>query len=80
MIGNVWEYTDEQATPSPSTAKAFATLLQPPPGPNEPWLAVRGGSFAEPLQADVIWDHNTVPARWKDPTLGFRCVKDVRSQ
>jgi len=76
MVGNVWEFVDLTDTPSEQTAQFFATTLKPPPKEGELWYAIRGGAFGEPLQADVIWDHNTVPERWKRDDIGFRCAKD----
>ncbi|MBS1856527.1 MAG: protein kinase [Acidobacteria bacterium] len=78
MIGNVWEFTEDPEKPSPEAAKALSPLMWPPPRPDEPWYAIRGQSFREPLQPDAIWDHMTVPARWKDANVGFRCARDAR--
>jgi hypothetical protein len=41
-------------------------------------LKIRGGSFNEPLQENVIWDGASVPANAKSANLGFRCVRDAR--
>jgi len=39
---------------------------------------IRGEShFESQLQPGVLWDSFAVPARWKDPAVGFRCVKEV---
>jgi hypothetical protein len=62
MVGNVWAA----------------------PGADEPWYSIRGYSFLEEFKEeeqkkkfdDVLWDSSTVPARWKHPNIGFRCVKD----
>ncbi|MDE3168032.1 MAG: protein kinase [Acidobacteriota bacterium] len=78
MIGNVWEFTEDQETPSPEAVKALTPLLWPAPRADEPWYAIRGQSFREPLQPDAIWDHMTVPARWKDANVGFRCARDAK--
>lgn len=76
MVGNVWEYVNDRVQPSPEVVKSFADLLKPPPTADEEWDRARGESYAEPLSPDVMWDASTVPARWKDRTIGFRCVKD----
>ena len=80
MVGNVWEYVDEPVKPSASVVAGFADLLKPPPTANEPWYRARGESYAEPLAPEVMYDASTIPARWKDRTIGFRCVMDPPSQ
>jgi formylglycine-generating enzyme required for sulfatase activity len=72
MVGNVWEFVDQEATPSAATRRNFVTK------PDEAWYQIRGGSFREPLQPGVVWDFGVVPAGWKDQNIGFRCVKDAR--
>ena len=77
MVGNVWELVDEFKTPGPH-ALEFGKQLTPPATPDEPWYTIRGASFSDPLPKDVIWDSITVPARWKNPNIGFRCAKDAQ--
>jgi eukaryotic-like serine/threonine-protein kinase len=77
MIGNVWEYVEQLSVPSAQAMENMRIQLTPPPQADEPWYQIRGESFAEPLAQSVIWDSTTVPARWKAPTIGFRCVKDT---
>jgi len=78
MVGNVWEFVEDPQQPSDRAAASFATLLDPPPQPGERWYGIRGLSFQEVLQPSVIWDHHTIPERWKDPSLGFRCVRSLK--
>ena len=52
--------------------------MKPPATPDEPWYTIRGGSFSDPLVKELIWDATTVPARWKNANIGFRCVKDAQ--
>jgi len=78
MVGNVWELVEQESKPSPETVKSFAGKLQPDPGLNEPWYAMRGQSYAEPLLPEVLSDVGVVPARWKYIDLGFRCVQDLK--
>ena len=78
MVGNVWELVEQESKPSPETVKSFAGKLQPEPGLNEPWYAMRGQSYAEPLLPDVLSDVGVVPARWKNTDIGFRCVQDLK--
>jgi len=76
MVGNVWEFVDQQRSPSPDALKGFQTL-NPRPRADEPWFMIRGQSFDEPLQDLVISESATVPGRWKDVAIGFRCVKNL---
>lgn len=75
MVGNVWEWVDERRTPSAAAIAAYARMLTPPPTPEEPWYATRGGSYAEKLLEGVLYDVATVPARYHNKTTGFRCAK-----
>jgi hypothetical protein len=79
MVGNVWELVDQTRTPPEEALFGFKTL-KPPPTTQEPWYAMRGQSSGETLQPGVIWDSATVPGRWKDKYIGFRCVKDANGQ
>ena len=74
MVGNVWEFVGELSTPGPRALEAFQALKL---APDELWYTIRGQSFREPLQENVIWDSMTVPARFKNLDIGFRCVKDA---
>jgi formylglycine-generating enzyme required for sulfatase activity len=79
MVGNVWELVAELSTPSKQSEEVFQKLLNPPPGPDEPWYTMRGLSFQEPsLMPGAVWDAAIVPARYKDLNIGFRCVKDAQ--
>ncbi len=73
-MGNAWEFVDKLRAP-PSDIRRFQKM-QPPASPDEPWYMIRGQSAAEPLLENVIWDSYAVPARWKDPFIGFRCAQD----
>ena len=79
MAGNVFELLDQTATPSENMLAYFAKLLDPAPGRNETWYTIRGQSYSrkETLNAGVLYDSTSVPARWKDLLIGFRCVKDA---
>jgi len=79
MVGNVWEFVDQTKTPSQDAIAYFNLRLAPPPAADEAWYATRGQSFQEEsLDPRVLWDSGTVPARWKDKNLGFRCVRELR--
>jgi formylglycine-generating enzyme required for sulfatase activity len=76
MVGNVWEYVDQLRPPTREALKNYRKL-KPPPRADEPWYMIRGQSSGEQLMGTVIWEPATVPARWKDVYIGFRCVKNV---
>jgi len=76
VLGNVWEWVDERKTPSRMALEHFSKILSPPPAPDEPWYAIRGGSFHEPLGDAFLWDSATVPARHHDKNIGFRCARN----
>jgi len=78
MAGNVWEFVDQFQTPSPAALEAFKTLLSPPPSATEAWYQIRGGSYLEPLLENVLWDFASVPARYRNVNIGFRCVKEAK--
>jgi formylglycine-generating enzyme required for sulfatase activity len=75
-VGNVWEFVMEPKAPSPETAERFSRLLTPPPDGATRWYTIRGGSFGEDLADNVMYDATTVPDRFRDPSIGFRCAKD----
>jgi serine/threonine-protein kinase len=75
MVGNVWEFADQLRPPSAQALKGFPKL-KPPPSAEEPWYMIRGQSCGEPLMDAVIYESASVPARWKDIYIGFRCVKN----
>jgi len=78
MAGNVWEFVDEVASPTPAALKAFAGLLNPSPTAQEQWCGIRGGSYDLPLLDEGLWDDNIIPARHRSYNIGFRCVKDAK--
>lgn len=77
MVGNVWELVNERTNPGAKTLDHFATLMKPPPTPNDAWYQIRGGSFDNPLEQILIWDSGSVPELWKNANIGFRCAKDA---
>ena len=77
MVGNAWEFVEQLASPSAGAVEHFKTIVNPPPGPQEPWFTMRGLGFNTPkLEAGAVWDSASIPARHKDLNIGFRCVKD----
>jgi formylglycine-generating enzyme required for sulfatase activity len=77
MVGNVWEFIDEMATPSPEALRDFKKIMKPPPIGGEPWYAMMGGSYGGRLDPAISYDKVTIPARFSDTYIGFRCVKDA---
>jgi len=78
MVGNVWEWVQTSSTPTADQIRAFAAALDPPPTASDRWVLVRGGSFAEPLDPRVLFDSTTMPAAFRNKSIGFRCAKDAR--
>jgi hypothetical protein len=78
MVGNVWELIEKLSQPSEEAMENFRIKLKPAPRAVEPWYQIRGESYDDPLAQNVIWDSTTVPARWKEPNIGFRCAKDAQ--
>jgi len=81
MVGNVWELLDAPV-PAPSP-KHFADFpnLNPPPSASEPWVQIRGGSYAFHPQAGdeagLVSDYAPFPARGYEDDAGFRCALDA---
>jgi hypothetical protein len=77
MIGNVWELVYELTAPSDFALHNYPSL-DPQPTREDSWYQIRGGSFKEGLQDGLVWDWTTIPSRWKDTNIGFRCVKEAQ--
>jgi len=54
----------------------FRKLL-PKLAPTDRWIRIRGGSYGEPLDPNVIWDSSPVPSGFRNQLIGFRCVRDL---
>jgi formylglycine-generating enzyme required for sulfatase activity len=80
MIGNVWEIVDELTTPTPAALSHFRKSVNKAINAtaNEPWCALRGGGYNTPLTDTLEWDGLTVPARYSNYDIGFRCARDAR--
>lgn len=78
MIGNVREWTSEVTAPSVSGLRLKATSVDPPATTDELWILVKGGSYQYKLAETALFMEEAVPARFRAPDLGFRCVKDKR--
>jgi formylglycine-generating enzyme required for sulfatase activity/tRNA A-37 threonylcarbamoyl transferase component Bud32 len=78
MVGNVWEIVDEVKAPSASALQHFGSLLDPPPTAADPWCAIRGLSYDTPLSDHALWDSASIPARYHNRNIGFRCAKDAK--
>ena len=78
MVGNAFEMVEGRVTPSEAAVAHFdASLVNPPATAQEPWAAMRGGSYNTPLKPDLVWDSVSFPERFKTVDLGFRCAKDA---
>ena len=83
MVGNVWELVEQAQTPSPEALANFTDIMRqrkmtPLPTADEPWYIIRGGAFNDKdLIPGMVWDYTTVPSRWKNFNIGFRCAKDA---
>lgn len=77
MTGNAWEWVDEARQPSPEALASFAKILNPAPTATEPWYMAKGGSFDRPLAFGVAYEFITLPARYAEANIGFRCAASV---
>jgi len=78
MVGNVWELLNEQTTPSQDATDYFRSILDPPLKDDEHWYMIRGISCQRTLSPNVLWDSASIPSRWKDVDIGFRCAMDAK--
>jgi len=76
MVGNAWELVEGRVMPSDEAVTHFANLLSPPPTASERWVSARGGSYAQPLAPNIVYDSLAIPERFSAKDIGFRCVKD----
>ena len=76
MVGNAWELVEGRVMPSDEAVAHFANLLSPPPTASERWVSARGGSYAQPLAPNIVYDSLAIPERFSAKDIGFRCVKD----
>ncbi len=88
MVGNVWEWVDTPAFPSPRAyqfllKEPWARQLLPALSPSEEYKQIRGGSYSFLEQSPVsdlpslVNDYGVLPARVGRPEVGFRCAKDA---
>ncbi len=80
LAGNVFEWVDERAKPSPGALRNFAAIMKPEPLETDLWVQIRGGSYLRPLLKNASVDFASVPAAYKASDIGFRCVADVGSK
>jgi formylglycine-generating enzyme required for sulfatase activity len=76
MIGNAWEMVEGRVAPSATAVDIFAARMTPPATAQEPWIAMRGGSFDRALEASLAYDSVSIPERFSAADIGFRCAKD----
>ncbi len=75
MVGNAWEFVNETAQITSKTSQPYRSLA-PKVSAKDRWVRIRGGSFAEKLDASVGWNSTRWPAELRNPRVGFRCAKD----
>ena len=76
MVGNAWEFVNETAIPSAETVDRFRKIL-PKLAATGRWIRIRGGSYGEPLDPNVLWGSTPAPAGFRNQLIGFRCVRDA---
>jgi formylglycine-generating enzyme required for sulfatase activity len=77
LVGNVWEWLEARHTPLPEVLANLQELEDLPSKPTagEPFFAIRGGAFDQPLSAISTDDAGVFPARFGYSNIGFRCAK-----
>ncbi|MDX2270105.1 MAG: bifunctional serine/threonine-protein kinase/formylglycine-generating enzyme family protein [Bryobacter sp.] len=80
LAGNVFEWVDERVEPSPGAIKLMASLLKPPPTAEELWMQIRGGSYVRPLLQNASTQFASLPVRYRNADIGFRCAVDANAK
>ncbi len=75
----MWELVDETASPTPAQMEKFKPLSGQLDLKGR-WVKIRGGSYAEPLDPNVMWDAVAVPAGFRNHLIGFRCAKNATGE
>lgn len=80
MCGNVWEWVDTFAVPTPEVLAQMQANrdLVPPPTPEDVFYQIRGGYYEQPLSPELISDSAAFPARLSSPVIGFRCARSAK--
>jgi formylglycine-generating enzyme required for sulfatase activity len=82
MVGNAWEWVNAPALLDDhqfEMLQKFWKVYSPPLSRTEAFYQIRGGSFhyvAMGPKADLVVDSLTMPARAREPDIGFRCARD----
>ncbi len=76
MSGNVWEWT---ATKYPVTPEEMADMQSVMRESSSEWRVLKGGSFVTPADDRDLSAYMRAgsPINGKNPSIGFRCVKDA---
>jgi serine/threonine-protein kinase len=85
MMGNAWEWVNTPAQPPTGAEflkyKEMFRSLKPPLSLTEPFYQARGGSYRYFTPANqapaLLYDSSPLPARAREPDVGFRCAKNV---
>jgi formylglycine-generating enzyme required for sulfatase activity len=83
MAGNAWEWVRQDGQPKDPSLRTLVEERMRQSGltpltPEDIWFVVRGGGYDFALSGAVLWEYAPVPARFKSPAIGFRCVADPR--
>ena len=74
MAGNVWEWVDKPHTPTALAVESLQQLLKPPPVAGEAWHRIKGGAYDRGIAEALAFEFVSMPARFRSPNIGFRCV------
>jgi formylglycine-generating enzyme required for sulfatase activity len=74
LAGNVWEWVEKPHTPSAQAVESLQSLLQPPPVAGEAWHRIKGGAYDRGIAEALAFEFVSMPARFRSPNIGFRCV------
>ena len=76
LIGNVWEWT---VTSYPATPQEHADMKSVMRESSDDWRVLKGGSFVLPAESQFLhaYQRRGSPKNGRNPSIGFRCVKDA---
>jgi formylglycine-generating enzyme required for sulfatase activity len=85
MLGNALELVDTECSAPPDMVfeqyRKIYSNLSPPLTPRDPFYQGRGGSYRLAIAPSdlptLVWDNIPIPARGRQPDVGFRCAKDA---
>lgn len=74
--GNVWEWT---VAKYPVTPEELADMREAMKESNDDWRVLKGGSYTIQSESQFLhlYQRRGFPSNGKNPSIGFRCVKDA---